>query len=239
MIEPVFVYPTHDYQSYTDLKSLVKLAAFRSILVPEVDWTSQSPHIFCAGMPGGDWPVLPEPSKRPRCIFWNLERYALPSDHPWDEIWCSDRWFAGEQGARYVTLGSDPALCTPVPHESIYWYAHMSYLSHRRQQVMRKLIGTSTLAPNCWGEARNLALLSSKEMLCIHQDELPIIEPLRYALAAAYMLPIVAEWCHDFWPWKVAMELKQDDIDTRLYRLHTPLSFPLFRDCVMEALCES
>jgi len=38
-------------------------------------------------------------------------------------------------------------------------------------------------------------------MVNVHQDDWLVIEPLRFALAAAYAIPIISEWVHDPWPY--------------------------------------
>jgi hypothetical protein len=169
--------------------------------------------------------------------------------HTWDEVWVSDRSFS-KSGlrTRYVTLGSDPALAFPLLQSNLdelpqsiriaYKYAVMAYMSHRRQRLLGGLIGKNLISPNAWGVTRRALLSLSKYMLCVHQDDQPIMEPLRYALAAAHQLPIVAEFCEDFYPWTVAGEFEEPDCSIKLYLLNHPNPMPSFRDSVMEALCE-
>jgi len=56
-------------------------------------------------------------------------------------------------------------------------------------------------APNCWPPDRDDILMDSAFMLNIHQDDWPVIEPLRLALAAACAMPIITERIYDSYPY--------------------------------------
>ena len=100
----------------------------------------------------------------------------------------------------YVPVGSHADLGTPGCYEEkcydlihLSCYSnHRSWMFHRPDLPKSDLCGLS-VAPNGWGQERHERLMRSRFMLCIHQDEFPFIEPLRYAIAAAYGLPIIAE----------------------------------------------
>jgi len=50
-----------------------------------------------------------------------------------------------------------------------------------------------TLAPNAWGLERHNLLMQSRVMLHVHQNNHRYVAPQRWALAAAYKLPMVSE----------------------------------------------
>ncbi len=80
----------------------------------------------------------------------------------------------------------------------------MSYNYGRRENIINELKNNGySLAPNGWGSLKEDSLASSSYGLAIHQDELPIIEPLRYMLFAAWKLPIVVynEEIRDSYPY--------------------------------------
>jgi hypothetical protein len=100
---------------------------------------------------------------------------------------------------RFVVLGSDYGLGEPGDIK-MFDFCHMSYLTNRRlsiySQVDQRLIG-----PNCWGVDRHAVLQASRFALNIHQDNGPFQEPLRWALFAAYGLPMLTEEVTDAYPW--------------------------------------
>jgi hypothetical protein len=85
-----------------------------------------------------------------------------------------------------------------------YDWTHQSYENGRRRPVydqIRKL-GLRE-APCAWGRARDLHLKRTLLMVNVLQTPAPIMAPLRFALAAAYELPIVSEIITDPWPLEV------------------------------------
>ena len=170
-----------------------------------------------------------------------------------------------EKPYRYVTLGTDMRLraedCDPerdlpecyhargMPTDGrpLQWkdvgttfkydVIHLSYLSHRRQHVIPNILKATgwTCAPTGWGQDRHQALLESRAMLAVHQDDWPVVEPLRYALAAAYGLPVWGEAATDHYPWVREPELHQR-LDCGLVLLRPPpLDQYNFRKLVEEA----
>jgi hypothetical protein len=57
------------------------------------------------------------------------------------------------------------------------------------------------ISHNCWPPERDKVLQASKFALSIHQDTGPFLEPLRFALFAAYGLPILSETVYDCYPY--------------------------------------
>jgi hypothetical protein len=148
-------------------------------------------------------------------IIWNLERpsgsgsvgqYAQDSKS-WidnrlcDEIWVSDPVLADETMLRYVTLGSDYGLGEPAWDSKKYDFAHMSVTIPRRVHIYKEF---SNIGHNCWpwdDPSRDNVLKSSKFALNVHQDNFPYCEPLRFALFAAYGLPVITETLADGFPY--------------------------------------
>ena len=111
-----------------------------------------------------------------------------------------------------------------------YDFIHLSYLTHRRSCVIDHLpLSQPDRGQDLWDDEeiqqrrddnawtgsvldtngarrpescgrRHEALCSSRFMLSIRQDELPMQEPIRIAIAAAYALPFVSEHVPDPWP---------------------------------------
>jgi hypothetical protein len=138
-----------------------------------------------------------------------------------DEIWVSDSRLADETGTRFVILGSHEDLGSPGNDKS-YDLVHMSYETNRRQTIYKKF-NQDRIAPNCWGERRDQALKASKFALNIHQDQHPFQEPLRFALFAAYGLPIVSEVCFDGFPWEEERTIIFNPYDGIVGKLHQML----------------
>lgn len=140
-------------------------------------------------------------------IVWNLERpsgsgsvgqYAADSKS-WidnrfcDEVWVSDPSMADETMLRYVTLGSDYGLGEPAWENKHYDFTHMSVTIPRRVHIYKEF---NNIGPNCWPwdePSRDEVLKASKFALNVHQDNFPFSEPLRFALFAAYGLPVISE----------------------------------------------
>lgn len=118
-----------------------------------------------------------------------------------DEIWVSDRQLAEEtnHATRFVVLGSHEGLGS-VGDEKQYDFCHMSYEVPRRQTIY-KHFPIDRIGPNCWPPERDEVLRQSRFALNVHQDQHPFQEPLRFALFAAYGLPIVSENIFDAYPW--------------------------------------
>lgn len=153
------------------------------------------------------------------CIVWNLERPSSEGSVPqyaqesfdWitnrfaDDVWVSDTAMADETMLRYVTLGSDYGLGEPDWSNKHYDIVHMSSTgvksAARRTNIYKEF---SNIGPNAWpwnDPSRDYVLKASKFALNIHQDNFPYVEPLRFALFAAYGLPIISEKCTSDFPY--------------------------------------
>lgn len=211
-----FVRTRHVYESYTDFHKLVELSGFDTIYVDELDVSKLG--VYIVSPMQGEWrPHIDNQAGKPRnahLILWNIERpsgsagsvgqYAeanrdLIYKRHVDEVWVSDRRMADETQMRFVVLGSDEGLGEPG-EEKKFQFCHMSYEVPRRSNIF-KHFSPDVIGPNCWPPERDEVLKKSYFALNIHQDIHPFQEPLRFALFAAYGLPIVTETIYDSYPW--------------------------------------
>lgn len=202
MANVTFARPRHVYDSYTDLYRLIELSGYPLIHFDEID--PQSDNLYVMTLVNGEnmhgW-------ERPRAsiVLWDLE-WRLDGNYPQipgvKRTWASDRWYAGQIGAEYVPLGSHVGLAHDYPHVDgkEYDLALMMYLGpYRRNNLVNQLQANGLrIAPNGWGQERHDILCQSRAMLHIHQhDDIRTIAPLRWALAAAYGLPMFSESVRD------------------------------------------
>lgn len=211
-----FVRTRHNYESYRDFWRLVELSGFPVIYTDELDVSK--PGVYITSPMNGEWrPHIDNQAgkvRRAHLILWNLERpsgsagtvgqyaqscWELISKRHCDEIWVSDRRLASETELRFVVLGSDEGLGEPG-QEKKYAFCHMSYEVGRRLSIFNHFAPDS-IGPNCWPPERDEVLRGSKFALNVHQDRHPFQEPLRFALFAAYGLPILTEDIYDSYPW--------------------------------------
>lgn len=195
MSEVLFARPRHNYDSYRDLYRLIELSDYPLIYVDEIDADSDNTYILTLlngeNQHGWDTP-------RAQIILWDLEwRLNNPPNVPGvSRVWASDAWYAEEIGAQFVPFGSHPGLRDTADDTPQTDVAAMMYTGpYRRQCIINALRqrGVSVAGP-AWGDVRAHILTRSWIMLHIHQhDNVPTIAPLRWALAAAYSLPVVSE----------------------------------------------
>lgn len=211
--EVIFVKVRNDkgklYDSYTDYWSLVELSEFPTCELDDVDPESNNIYVFSPD--NGNVKACCERPHKAKYILWQLERpthTGLNMPTYFDEMWVSDLHLfqmVNNPKCKYVVIGGHPGLGEFSFYEpKTYDFAHMSYAYGRREAMYDELrrMGYS-LAPNGWGEERHKVLKSSRAMLCFHQDDMPVIEPLRYVLAACYGLPIIAEASENHYPYAV------------------------------------
>ena len=219
-----FAKPGHYYQSYSDFWKLVDLSGFDQCALSEVDIAKPRVYIvtpIAGDSLSGEWgPHIANQAGKihnAHLVHWCLERpsgsggvgnYAFENRkrmyaRTLDDVWVSDRALASETMLRYVTLGSDYGLGEPGDRK-LHDFCHMSYMVDRRLRIYdqfdKKVIGW-----NCWGVERDQVLKHSRFALNIHQDQFPFQEPLRFALFAAYGLPILTEEIRDAYPWNESM----------------------------------
>lgn len=215
----VFVKTRHEYDSYRDFWKLVELSGFDTCFTEQMDLSADV--IYITTPINGDFrphikharSILSGPQQA-RVVWWNLERPDSDgSPHIstivdelleyCDAIWVSDRYYASlDSRMQYVVLGSHEKLCIStekIPTE--YDYTHQSYAWGRRDAIYVPLRRHGLKeGPNSWFEERDKVLRSSKLMLNVHQTPMPIGEPLRFAVTAAYRMPMVSEKMNDPYP---------------------------------------
>jgi hypothetical protein len=215
MAEIIFVRTGHHYDSYTDFFRLAELSGFPIIPISEVDVSQHK--VYIVSPHNGEWnPHIDNQAHKERnahLILWNIERpsgskgsvgnYGESNrnyiyNRQVDEIWVSDSKLANETHLRFVVLGSDYGLGEPSDYK-MHDFVHMSAIVPRRAEIYSRL-GYDRLGPNCWPPERDRVLKQSKFALNIHQDNHPFQEPLRFALFAAYGLPIISETLIEAYP---------------------------------------
>lgn len=221
----IFARTRYHYDSYTDFWKLVELSGYPIVYVDEIEINNPDNTYIFSPMNGEFQSLIPKTwvPKGHRCtiLHWNLERPSGSGgllfykesnqryiDRGWiDAVLVSDRQLAADTGFKYVPLGSHKDLGEFSLHcDKMYDVAVMSCYSPRRAFLfnypyLKAQDNGLTIAPNCWGQERHEALKASRYMLNIHQDGYQYLEPLRFALAAAYGLPIISESCGSFYPY--------------------------------------
>lgn len=225
-MEIVFVRTRHHYDSYVDYWRLVDLAGFPICYVDEIDW--DAPVFYILSPMNGEYchddvvkghHAQNRPSdRRCRVAWWNLER---PDSGPGradqllgsmvcndttrmfeivDHIWVSDRYtWKLDERTTFVIFGSDHLLASGKRKLPLYDFCHLSYVNHRRSKIFSRL-QQFRIGPNCWGPERSQVLNASRAILNVHQTDALIGEPLRFALAAAYGVPLFSEILEDPYP---------------------------------------
>lgn len=201
MSDIIFARSREHYDSYMDLHRLITLSGFPLIYMDEIDPDSDNVYIFST--PQTHWHTGVErsgwPGAKARIIYWNIEWYEDQNYHNIHgvEVWSADKWHAEKIGAKYVPMGSHPDLPdAPLENCPKVWdVAMLSYFTNRRLEMKMWLEqGNISLAPNGWGQERHAILQQSHIMLNIHQHDYAFtVPPQRFALAAAYRLPVVTE----------------------------------------------
>jgi len=152
-----------------------------------------------------------------------------------DRVWVSDRELAKITGLHYAVLGSHPNFGEPGPVDGKRWdITHISALNGRRSWVLDDLsknksykpeVWDDIISPNAWPPQRDDILKKSRFALNIHQDNGPFSEPLRFALFAAYGLPILSETILDAYPYgtdTMAFAQHHDLANTMRRMMHEP-----------------
>ena len=229
--EIVHVQTRYVYDSYIDLRKLFALAGFRTVYVDEIDISQPVTYIISPAngelRPHIDNEDATGKQRQCDLILWNIERagggdtksvgnytranWDLIYKRHVDRVWVSDRRLAQETGLHYAVLGSHPDFGSPGDVKNKIWdITHMSYVNGRRSHVLDRLSKTGSydelnhedrISHNCWPPERDKVLQASRWAISIHQDTGPFIEPLRFALFAAYGLPILSETSYDAYPY--------------------------------------
>lgn len=194
---PTFVAPFRDYPSYSDLWRLVELSGFERVYAHQIDLDDLSEtYIFIS--PDG----IPDcTNAKARCIFWQFEYQGdytnQPNKDTCPEQWSSDPTDAKTRGARFVLLGSHPYLNPTLDKtDPQYDLTLLGYMTDRRR-VIKDQLSEYRWTPDYPGHdtaTRHEILRSTRLMLHVHQHDTPALAPIRYALAAAYKLPVLVEF---------------------------------------------
>ncbi len=157
--------------------------------------------------------ILQSP-QRAKIVWWNLERPDADGSPPIQEIvtdilkyadavWVSDKQYQSmDLRMDHVVLGSHVGLrISSDPAPAAYDYTHQSYAWGRRDAIYIPLRSLGLReGPNGWYEERDKTLRSSRLMLNVHQTPALIGEPIRFALTAAYKMPMISETLADPYP---------------------------------------
>lgn len=198
---PLFVMPRLHYPSYNDFWRLVELSGFEAIYQDEAD-LSDSRQTFIFAAPDS----IPDCSQaKARTILWQLEyagEYTQQTNgETVREIWSSDPAHAKRTGAKYVLLGSHRGLNPALERGSEFDYdlTLLGYMVDRRRAIKDQLsqYRWSPDYPGHNGAERHRVLSRTRLMLHVHQHETSALTPLRFALAAAYKMPVVSEMVED------------------------------------------
>jgi hypothetical protein len=192
--------------SYNDFWRMVMLSGFATCEVSEIDPQSNNTYIVPFNYMG--WLLPPEKfttDRKAKYILWQLERTNL-IDEAYDEIWLSYYGIPELQHpkAKYVPFGGHKDFVVPIEGlEKEYDFYHMCYLPGRRYAMVENLASQGYKIAPCPEdfESKNRLLQQSKYGLCLHQDELKYIEPIRYTVFSLYKLLLIAEDSSSFYPY--------------------------------------
>lgn len=197
----IFVRPRHVYDSYQDLYRLIELSDYPLIHFDELDPASNNIYILTIvnGENEHGWKGV-----RARIILYDLE-WRLEGTYPRipgvSEVWAADKWYAEQIVAKYVPMGSHADLPVKplVSREKVWDVSILSYLTYRRMHIKGQLEDAGiTISPQGWQDRRHDVLEQTRLMLAVHQrDDAPTIAPQRWALTAAYRMPMLCETVHD------------------------------------------
>lgn len=222
MSDIVFVHPTCCYDSYTDYRRLVSVSGFETCNQDQINPNRDA--IYIVSPMNGDVEnalrARPKASRKCKIVSWFLER---PSPHGGvkfnehvvrlisdlvDEFWVSDRAMyqaiKGIVNTKFVPVGGDEAIGGKRLNDKTFDVTHMSYVYGRRDKIIHSL--RCRIGPNGWGDARHNTLLRTKMMVNVHQDNDGYYEPLRFALCAAYAMPMISEQCLDPYPYEAGVD---------------------------------
>jgi hypothetical protein len=232
-VQIVFARPSHHYDSYRIFWRLVELSGFDQIPLPHVDMSQDVFYIISP--PNGELAPAMDAARartsgprKARTAVWDLERPdgRAGAEHPdpttaardvdlfaasVDHVWAFDPYYASfDSRLVRVTVGGHPGLREGAALATKAWdLCHFSYVNGRREAVMAALRARHRVGPETWGPERGAILNSSHTMAYIHQTPFPIGSPLRFALAAAYELPLMSERMENPWPMEPGWDFVQ------------------------------
>ena len=221
-MDPIFVHPTVKYDSYTDYRKLVEVSKFEICNQDQIDINKKS--IYIVTPMNGDVEAAlkarPKNTRQCKIIWWFLERPSPYGGEKFanhvkdmlnnlvEEVWVSDRaifrLIEKLGNTKFIPMGSDEALGSKGFSDKSIDFTHMSYVYGRRSHIINHLKGK--IGSNGWGEERHNTLLRTKFMVNVHQDNDAYYEPLRFALCAAYGIPMLSEACSDPFPYESGVD---------------------------------
>lgn len=148
--------------------------------------------------PGGE--TLQDPSLAPEILKRDI---AWATTDKIDDIWTHDRSFACmAEDLLCVPIGGDPRLREGGPIRPFaYDLCHFMYVNYRRGTILSRLENEGLkIGPSDWGPLRNDIWNGSRACVTVHQSPLQGGEQLRFAVAAAWKMPLLLETMADPWP---------------------------------------
>jgi hypothetical protein len=198
---PIFAQPRHKYDSYWDLWELVRLSNFPLVYFDEIEWDSDN--VYIVSPLNGELPPL-LPTRRCRLIWLNIERPSYEGNDwklgrpDFDEIWVCDKNWAKQVGARHFIMGSHPQH--GYYDENKRWDIITNTYNNPRRVAIWQQLQDLQFAPNGWQD-RSQRLAQSHLAVVPQQDAPPhAVTPLRFAISAAFKLPMVYEAETDTYP---------------------------------------
>lgn len=196
------------YPGYVDYFRLAELSGYPVIYLEDMQPESDNTYILTPL--NGNW-MAGWQNPKARIIWHDLEWRVKDSGYQWtaaelatppgvSEVWASDKWYANVIGAKYVPLGSHPGLVEREPAGAAHDVAFMAYMGPGRRNHIAALLEAEglTVAPSVWNPERDALLKTSACMVHVHQwDNVSTVAPLRFAIAAAYGLPLISEQVQD------------------------------------------
>lgn len=230
-----FVRSRKPYSSYEDFWKLVGLCGFETAWADEAD-LAESGRLWV-------WPTMnmeflgriltAGKRRKAKVAWWYLERpdaQIQPIGDPilafrgavaealrsLDAVWVSDRALAKlAPGSRYAAFGSHHGLAEVARLTIRYDIAFFGQRTPRRAAAIAAIEARGlSVTPECSGFDRASALASSKIALVVGRvDGMPVLTPLRWAVAAAYSLAILQEDLPDPWPLVAGVSVRMSPLD--------------------------
>lgn len=201
MNDPVFVWPRTPYQSYQHLHTLVELSGFPTCFIDEVDWGSNTTYI-CAPF-NGEIPN-PLPIRNCKFVWFQIERPSVHNAFKFgredvDDLWICDVDWSKRVGGQFFLLASHPDLGFYEPQKR--WdVATNCYETGRRGAIFSQLRNEFLFTPNSFNQP-DIEFAASRCQLLPQQDDGDhSVTPLRFAIGAAYRMPLIYEADADIFP---------------------------------------